>query len=178
MMCLYTNRLKRIFKRSLILFMWLWILLLHVQMCGDISHSVEASFIFFSLSSFQSSKKIWTYTWVCSSLLSPLAQVCNLAFIFQNFSFFSCVLPHLVTLIQCSKMLGWRVMMFFFQVGGLISLQRMTAVDFTVLSGTLAPYCKLSDAWLSISSGKSLLHVSVMPWQWWRGQWPYTPSKH
>lgn len=56
------------------------------------------------------------------------------------------------------------------QVGGLISLRRMIAVDFTVLSGTSAPYFKLSDAWLSISSEKSLLHVSLMPWQWWRGQ--------
>lgn len=64
----------------------------------------------------------------------------------------------------------WLFIMFFFQVGGLISLRRMIAVDFTVLSGTSAPYFKLSDAWLSISSEKSLLHVSLMPWQWWRGQ--------
>lgn len=46
----------------------------------------------------------------------------------------------------------------------------MIAGDFTVLSGISAPCFKLLDAWLSISSGKFLLHVSVTPWLWWRGQ--------
>lgn len=39
---------------------------------------VAASLFLFSISSFQSFKKIWTYTWVCNSLLSPLAQVSKL----------------------------------------------------------------------------------------------------
>lgn len=145
------------------------------EMYHDRCQSLSASSLFlFSLSSFRSSKKIWMYTWVCSNLSSPLAQVRSFPFYFQNFSRFTLCLFYWGTITEWYKLntekYVWLFIMFFFQVGGLISLRRMIAVDFTVLSGTSAPYFKLSDAWLSISSEKSLLHVSLMPWQWWRGQ--------
>lgn len=65
-----------------------------ITTCSELYHdrrqSVSSSSLFlFSLSSFQSSKKIWMYTWVCSSLLSPLAQVRNFPFVFKNFSGFT-----------------------------------------------------------------------------------------
>lgn len=58
--------------------------------CHGIKHIATGLFISFPLflSSFQSSKKTWTSTWVCSNLSSPLEQVRNLSFMLQKFSVF------------------------------------------------------------------------------------------
>lgn len=110
------------------------------------------------LKSFLSSKKTWMFTWACSSSLSPPAPVSSVSFSVSSVptgpSSLSFPLSSTLPL----------------QVGGSISPRRTTAAGFTALSGIWAPYFRPWGAWPSISLVKYLPHVSLTPWQWWKGQ--------